>query len=169
MLRKWLLDLSYIYITFDVSRTFSSCAPKKIQSTWLDSKAQSNSQYYWHIFELTKSIEWFTQVFSTTVHMFTSMAGCLSRLIYTQVCSKKQTWRLKSLRQPDWPSVIEGRQGNEVPDFRICRYEALRPPDGERCRTKRIHWSGRPPVAHPNVRFVRICIYSFTRLHSSLI
>lgn len=71
MLRKWLFDLSYIYITFDVSRTFSSCAPRKFQSTWLDSKAQSHSQYYWHIFELTKSIEWFTQVFSMTVHMFT--------------------------------------------------------------------------------------------------
>lgn len=120
---KWSGNVSVTSLTFTLHLMFQELSPpalrKQIQSTWLESKAQSNSQYYWQIFVLTKSVEWFTQVSSITVQMFKSMTGCLSRLICTQARSKKQTSRVESLRQPDWPSVIEGPQGKEVPGFPI--------------------------------------------------
>jgi hypothetical protein len=147
-----LVHLHYIWCFKDFQLLRSKKIPKYM--TWFQGSIAFTVllAHFW-----TNQINWMvhTSLFNDRSHVHIT-AGWLARLIYTQVSSKKQTWRLIVCNnQIDRPSS----RGDKEKRYRISdfgRYEALWPPDGERCRTKRMHWSGRPPVAHTNLRFVRI-------------
>lgn len=140
MIRKWLCDLSYIWCFKNFHPLRSENKSKvhdlnprlnRIHSTtgkFLCLPNQLNGSH--------KSLQWPFKCSNLWQDV------CQDWYVLKRVVKNRLQGLKVSDNQIDRPSS-KGHREKRYPDFRFWRYEALRPPDRERYRTKRMHWFGR--------------------------